>query len=75
MRERGWGGYGYRQSEECQKFLKDTIDLRRQLHTKRYEYSEAYRDPKTKSEQLSKLEKEINDLQRKIVEKAPRGCW
>jgi hypothetical protein len=74
MRERGRGGYGYRQSEECQKFLKDTIDLRKQLHTKRFEYSEAYRDPKTKSEQLSKLEKEINDLQRKIVEKAPRGC-
>jgi hypothetical protein len=75
MMERGVGRYEYRQSEECQKFLKDTVDLRKQLHTKRFEYSEAYRDPKTTSEQLSKLGKEIDDLQGKIDEKAPRGCW
>lgn len=73
--ERGWGGYGSRQSEECDKFLKDTTDLRKQLHAKRFEYSEAYRDPKTTSAQLSKLEKEIDGLQDKIIEKAPRGCW
>jgi len=73
--ERGWGGYGYRQSEECRKFLTDTTELRRQLHAKRFEYTEAYRDPKTTSAQLSKLEKEIDELQDKIIEKAPRGCW
>jgi len=75
MMERGWGGYGYRQNEECQKFFNDTIDLRKQLHAKRFEYSEAYRNPKTTSVQLSQLEKEIEDLQNKIADKAPRGCW
>ncbi|HOP35328.1 MAG TPA: hypothetical protein PL090_03320 [Syntrophales bacterium] len=73
--ERGWGGYGYHQSEECQTFLNDTADLRRQLHTKRFEYSEADRDPKTTSAQLKKLGQEIDDLRNKIAEKAPRGCW
>jgi len=75
MMERGWGGYGYRQSEECQKFFNDTIDLRRQLHAKRFEYSEAYRNPKTTSVQLSQLEKEIEDLQKKLADKTPRECW
>ena len=75
MMERGWGGSGYGQSEECQKFFNDTIDLRKQLHAKRFEYSEAYRNPKTTSVQLSQLEKEIEALQKKIADKAPRECW
>lgn len=77
------GGYGmcpgarggYKQSEECQKFLDDTSMERKKLHDKRYEYHEAYRNPKTSPENLTKLEKEIRELQEKIYSKAPQGCW
>lgn len=65
------GGY---QSEECQKFLDDTAKLRKELHNKRFEYSEAYRNPKTTQETLLKLDKEIFDLQNKIYSASPLGC-
>jgi hypothetical protein len=82
----GWGGgygpgygrgpgYGYNQSEECQKFFDDTAKLRRELHSKRFEYFEAYRNPDTKPDTLAKLDREIRALQEKIYEKAPEeGC-
>jgi hypothetical protein len=73
MMGRGWG-YGYGQSEECQKFLEQTSDLRKQIHTKRFEYSEALRNTKTKPETLGKLEKEIYDLSEKIYKQAPPEC-
>ena len=65
---------GYNQSEECQKFLDETAGLRKELHDKRFEYSEAYRNPKTTPETIVKLEREILDLQKKIFAKAPLGC-
>ncbi len=65
---------GYYQSEECQKFLDETTSLRKELYNKRFEYSEAYRNPKTSPETLVKLEREILDLQKKIYAKAPLGC-
>jgi hypothetical protein len=80
----GWGGYvpsygrgpswGYTQSEECQKFFDDTAKLRKELHNKRFEYFEAYRNPDTKPDTLAKLDREIHALQEKIYEKAPEGC-
>jgi hypothetical protein len=75
---RGYGmGPGYRQppSEACQKFLNETAGLRKELYMKRYEYYEAMNDPKVKPETLSKLEKEILDLQQKIRDKNPTVCW
>jgi Cytochrome C oxidase, cbb3-type, subunit III len=81
------GGYGmgpgmmgggmmgrYYNSEECQKFLDETTGLRKELHDKRFEYSEAYRNPKTTAETIVQLEREIYDLQKKIYAKAPLGC-
>jgi hypothetical protein len=65
---------GYYQSEECQKFLDETADLRKELYDKRFEYYEANRNPKTTVETLTKLEREIFDLQKKIYAKAPLGC-
>jgi hypothetical protein len=53
-----------------QKFLDETVDLRRQLNSKTFEYYEALRDPKTKTEDIVELQKEIQELQRKIYEKA-----
>jgi hypothetical protein len=58
--------------EAYQKFLDETADLRKQLHTKRFEYFEALRNLRTKSETLKKLEKEIQELKRKITEKMPK---
>jgi hypothetical protein len=78
------GGYGmmgpgkYDYSEECKKFLDETSKQRKELYNKRYEYSEAFRDPKTSPEDIAKLEKEIRGLQEEIYKKAqstPQGCW
>jgi hypothetical protein len=64
---KGWGG----QTEEGQKFLSETRDLRKELHDKRFEYFEASRDPNITQGTLNKLEKEIYDLREKIHGKAP----
>ncbi len=67
----GWGTYtgpyGY-----DQKFLDETRDLRKQLNEKRFEYFEALRNPETPTETITKLQKEITELQQKIFEKAPK---
>jgi hypothetical protein len=68
---RGMMGYGYN-PEEYRKYLDETVDLRKKLHNKRFEYSEAFRNSETKRETIMKLEKEILDLQWEIYEKAPR---
>jgi hypothetical protein len=70
-----WGGGNYNQSEQCQKFMDETAGMRKDLHNKRYEYFEAVRNPKTTPETAAKLEKELRELQGKIYEKAPQGCW
>jgi len=66
----GPGYYG--QSEECQKFLDETSGLRKELFNKRFEYFEAYRNPKTSPETIVNLEKEIRELQEKMHAKGPR---
>ncbi|UCH82305.1 MAG: hypothetical protein JSW20_06630 [Nitrospiraceae bacterium] len=74
-------GAGY---EDNQKFLDETRDLRKDLHSKRFEYMELSRNSDTSEEALSKLDKEIIELEDKIREKAPRTamgragygyCW
>ncbi len=74
------GGYGYRGNDpkafkkyqgEYQEYLNDTADLRRKLHNKRFEYIEAARNPDTTRKSLMKLEREMQDIQLKIYEKAP----
>jgi len=76
MMGRGMMGPGYYgQGPECQKFFDETAGLRKDLHNKRFEYSEAYRNPKTTPETIVKLDREIRDLQEKIYAKAPQGCW
>ncbi len=75
------GGYGmgsrrggYYGNAECRKFLDTTAELRKELSDKRFEYSEAYRNPKKNQETILRLDGEIADLQDKIAEKAPLGC-
>jgi hypothetical protein len=69
----GPGGQGYGFTPEMQKFFDDTKDLRRQLIIKQQDYFDAARNPKTTPDELKKLQEEIQSLQGKIHEKAPRG--
>ncbi len=67
----GWGGaQNSWNSQQYQKFLEDTVLLRKQMNDKRFEYREALRNPNTTSEQLAKIEKEMIDLRTKISQKA-----
>ncbi len=53
-------------------FLDETTDLRKEIHEKRFEYSETRRNPETTNETLTTLEREIGELQEKLYAKAPR---
>ena len=68
MMGRGGTGNGY-----DQKFLDETVEQRRELHNKKFEYFEALRNPETAPETITKLEKEIHELQETIHKKAPRA--
>ena len=57
-------------SESHQKFLEDTVGLRRELNDKGFEYAEAQRSPDTTREQLAALEKDMIDIRTKLQEKA-----
>ncbi len=57
-------------NEQNQKFLDDTVQLRKELNDKRFEYREAQRNPNASKEQLAKLEREINNLQTELNQKA-----
>lgn len=74
MMYRGFG-YGPAEPPECRKFLDDTSALRKQLNEKQFDYAEALRNPQSTTETLTKLQKEISDLQIEIFQKSPRGCW
>ena len=60
----GWNG------ESHQKFLEETVDLRKEMNDKRFDYMEAQRNPNTSREQLAEIEKEIIDLRTKLSVKA-----
>jgi hypothetical protein len=61
---------GYGSEEEQQKFLDDTTDLRREMHNKKFDYSEALRNPDTKRTTLLKLRKEMLEIKVKMYERA-----
>lgn len=72
----GHGGhmYGWK-GDYDQKFLDETKDLRKDLHNRKFEYFEAARNPETDTETITKLEKEIREIQEKLYEKAPRKAY
>jgi len=67
----GPGRMGYYNNPRMQKFLDETHDLRKELHSKRFEYMEAVRNPKTSPEDMEKLRKEIFDLSTDLYKKMP----
>ncbi len=60
-------------SEAHQKFLEDTVGLRKELNDKQFDYAEAQRNPKTTREQLAAIEKEVIDIRTKLQEKAEQA--
>ena len=82
MMGRGYGpGYGrypgnvYRGSDECRKFFDETVNERRNLELKRFEYYEAVRNPGTDADTIGRLAKEMHEIRQEIAKKAPAGCW
>ncbi len=76
--ERAYGvgkQYAAASREDCQRFLNDTRELRKDLANKRFEYEEAARDRNTTRETLSKIEDQIMDLQEKIQAKNTQRCY
>jgi hypothetical protein len=61
---------GYGTEEEYRKHLDETVDLRRALHNKKFEISEALRNPETARKTLLQLRKEMLEIKVKIYEKA-----
>lgn len=54
---------------EVRKFLDDTVELRRELHSKKFDYFETLRNPDAKDETIEKLEAEMRKLWREIMRK------
>jgi hypothetical protein len=63
----GQGGWN---SEPHQEFLEETVDLRKEMNDKRFDYMEAQRNPNTSREQLAEIEKGMIDLRTQLSEKA-----
>lgn len=57
-------------SASHQKFLDDTVELRQEMNNKRFEYMEARRNPNAGQDQLAAIEKELNDIQLRLQQKA-----
>lgn len=57
-------------SASHQEFLNDTVELRQEMNNKRFEYMEARRNPNAGRDQLAAIEKELNDMQLRLQQKA-----
>ncbi len=66
------GGPGLKADQE---FLDKTVEMRKALHSKKFEYREAVRDPETTNKELTRIEKEIFDIQTNIREIGPRSAY
>jgi len=70
MEEYGWGPGMNRfdSPEQYEKFLDATKDMRKKMHDLRFEYGEMMRNPTTTMGDLKKMEQEMFNLQKKIME-------
>jgi len=64
-------GLDSEQIEKYEKFMKETKELRRNLHDMRFEYGEALWNPDTTLKDLRGRLKDMNQLQQKIQQKMP----
>jgi len=58
---------------QVRKFLDETVEMRRTLLLKRFEYFEAVRNPDTPTETIMKLTQELRKIMSQLYEKAPMG--
>ncbi|MGW8161863.1 MAG: hypothetical protein ACWGN1_06410 [Desulfobulbales bacterium] len=74
MDEYGWGRgkKPFSSPENYNKFLDETKDLRKELHDMQFEYGEMMRNPKTTMGDLKKMQQEMFELQKKLLEKSAR---
>ncbi len=75
----GFKGQNTQITAEQQQFFDQTQELRKQMHDKRFELMELYRNPNSDNVKIAELENEINILKAKIQEKAKelkvtQGC-
>ena len=63
------GGQWTVDPEKYNKFLDETMPLRKKIHDKQFDYCEAARNPKTSRETLMKMEKELFELRQQMHEK------
>ncbi len=77
----GWGNFdcprvgmagGGWNSTQKQNFLDETVELRKQMHEKRFEIREARRSSNLDVEKLGQLEKDMIDIRSKIQKKAQK---
>ena len=55
--------------EQREKFLDETVPLRRQMVVRQFDFMEALRSPKTSAEDLAKIEKDMLELRIKMLDK------
>lgn len=72
---RGYGKGGGPGAGADKEFLDKTVDLRKALHDKKFEYREASRNPETTNRELTEIEREMFDIKSKIKEIAPRSAY
>jgi peptidoglycan hydrolase CwlO-like protein len=58
-----------KQFKEQQSFLDETKELRKKLHTLKFDFAEAQRNPDTKPEDLEKMSAEMENIWKQIYEK------
>lgn len=62
------------QSQACQDFLDQTVEMRKEVNDKRFAYHEAIRDPESTTDNVTKLENDLKELQDKVSSKRPIEC-
>ncbi len=63
----GQGGWN---NDERQKFLEETLELRKQMNDKRFEFREARRTGNVDRDKLAQLQKDMIDIRTQIQKKA-----
>jgi hypothetical protein len=67
------GGMMYNMSaDNQQKFMNDTKEMRQKMHTMRFEYMEAMRNPKTTLKDLGDMEQKMLDMRKDMLKKAEK---
>lgn len=63
-----WSGSNSGDQAANQKYLDETVELRKQMHDLRFSYMEAYRNPSTTRETLIDLERQMLELRGKLFD-------